>query len=57
MTRTRSWTVDTAVTTPPDGLEPAFVSSTPTDRPSAATTSCTSRPPTPRPPSPRSPGP
>ncbi|MEV0821711.1 M64 family metallopeptidase [Nonomuraea rubra] len=33
MTRTRTWTVDTAITTPPDGLEPAFVSSTPTDRP------------------------
>ncbi|NUR90908.1 MAG: peptidase, partial [Nonomuraea sp.] len=32
MTRTRTWTVDTALTTPPDGLTPAFVSSTPTDR-------------------------
>lgn len=33
MTRTRTWTVDTALTTPPDGVEPAFVSSTPADRP------------------------
>ncbi|SDJ78437.1 M64 family metallopeptidase [Nonomuraea jiangxiensis] len=33
ITRTRTWTVDTALTTPPDGVEPAFVSSTPTDRP------------------------
>ncbi|TMR91792.1 M64 family metallopeptidase [Nonomuraea basaltis] len=33
MTRSRTWTVDTALTTPPDGVEPAFVSSTPTDRP------------------------
>ncbi|WP_222871820.1 M64 family metallopeptidase [Nonomuraea sp. PA05] len=33
MTRTRTWTVDTTITTPPDGVEPAFVSSTPTDRP------------------------
>lgn len=33
MTRTRTWTVDTAITTPPDAAEPAFVSSTPTDRP------------------------
>ncbi|MEV0389445.1 M64 family metallopeptidase [Nonomuraea sp. NPDC050643] len=32
ITRTRTWTVDTAITTPPDGVEPAFVSSTPTDR-------------------------
>ncbi|MEV4570042.1 M64 family metallopeptidase [Nonomuraea sp. NPDC049419] len=30
---TRTWTVDTALTTPPDGVEPAFVSATPTDRP------------------------
>ena len=33
MTRTRTWTVDTALTTPPDGAEPAFLSSTPTGRP------------------------
>ncbi|MFC5832247.1 M64 family metallopeptidase [Nonomuraea insulae] len=33
ITRTRTWTVDTAITTPPDGVEPAFVSSTPTERP------------------------
>jgi hypothetical protein len=33
MTGSRTWTVDTALTTPPDGVEPAFVSSTPTDRP------------------------
>ncbi|MGN9839899.1 M64 family metallopeptidase [Nonomuraea sp. H19] len=33
MTRSRTWTVDTALTTPPDGVEPAFVSSTPVDRP------------------------
>ncbi|MFG1944281.1 M64 family metallopeptidase [Nonomuraea sp. NPDC048826] len=33
MTRTRTWTVDTALTTPPDGIEPGLVSSTPTNRP------------------------
>ncbi|MFC6557526.1 M64 family metallopeptidase [Nonomuraea cavernae] len=33
MTRTRTWTVDTTITTPPDGVAPAFVSSRPTDRP------------------------
>ncbi|WP_336205133.1 M64 family metallopeptidase [Nonomuraea sp. LPB2021202275-12-8] len=33
MTRTRTWTVDTALTTPPDGVTPGFVSSTPTGRP------------------------
>lgn len=33
MTSTRTWTVDTAITTPPDGVTPAIVSSTPTDRP------------------------
>ncbi|GAA3707114.1 M64 family metallopeptidase [Nonomuraea antimicrobica] len=33
ITRSRTWTVDTAVTTPPDGVEPEIVSSTPTDRP------------------------
>ncbi|AQZ64509.1 peptidase [[Actinomadura] parvosata subsp. kistnae] len=33
MTRTRTWTVDTAITTPPDGLQPEIVSATPTDRP------------------------
>ncbi|GAA3547718.1 hypothetical protein GCM10022419_029950 [Nonomuraea rosea] len=33
ITRTRTWTVDTALTTPPDGAEPAFLSSTPADRP------------------------
>ncbi|WP_214317231.1 M64 family metallopeptidase [Nonomuraea sediminis] len=33
MTRTRTWTVDTSITTPPDGLTPGFVSSTPTSRP------------------------
>ncbi|WP_157549889.1 M64 family metallopeptidase [Nonomuraea candida] len=33
ITRTRTWTVDTSITTPPDGTQPAFVSSTPTDRP------------------------
>ncbi|WP_103963390.1 M64 family metallopeptidase [Nonomuraea solani] len=33
ISRTRTWTVDTAITTPPDGAEPAIVSSTPTDRP------------------------
>jgi len=33
MTATRAWTVDTALTTPPDGIEPGFVSSTPTTRP------------------------
>nr|WP_082535039.1 M64 family metallopeptidase [Nonomuraea pusilla] len=32
LTRTRTWTVDTAVTTPPDGTATAIVSSTPTDR-------------------------
>ncbi|MCK2218950.1 M64 family metallopeptidase [Actinomadura sp. ATCC 31491] len=33
LTGTRTWSVDTALTTPPDGTEPAVVSSTPTDRP------------------------
>ncbi|MGW4473251.1 M64 family metallopeptidase [Nonomuraea sp. NPDC004354] len=33
MTGSRTWTVDTAITTPPDGVTPAIVSSTPTDRP------------------------
>ncbi|TDD43437.1 peptidase [Nonomuraea terrae] len=33
ITGTRTWTVDTALTTPPDGVEPAFVSSTPTGHP------------------------
>ncbi|MFI6707045.1 M64 family metallopeptidase [Nonomuraea sp. NPDC050478] len=33
MTRTRTWTVDTSLTTPPDGVEPGFVSSTPVHRP------------------------
>lgn len=33
MTRSRTWTVDTALTTPPDGVEPAIVSATPADRP------------------------
>ncbi|MGW0804533.1 M64 family metallopeptidase [Nonomuraea sp. NPDC002799] len=33
VTRTRAWTVDTALTTQPDGVEPAFVSATPADRP------------------------
>lgn len=33
LTRTRTWTVDTALTTPPDGVTPAIVSSTPTGRP------------------------
>ncbi|MFG2074442.1 M64 family metallopeptidase [Nonomuraea maritima] len=31
--RTRTWTVDTAITTPPDGVEPEIVSSTPTTHP------------------------
>ncbi|MEV4396274.1 M64 family metallopeptidase [Nonomuraea sp. NPDC049607] len=33
MTRTRTWTVDTTLTTPPDGVQAGIVSSTPTDRP------------------------
>ncbi|MGP3960477.1 M64 family metallopeptidase [Nonomuraea sp. 3N208] len=33
MARSRTWTVDTALTTPPDGVQPAIVSSTPADRP------------------------
>ncbi|MGI5271060.1 M64 family metallopeptidase [Nonomuraea sp. CA-218870] len=33
MTRTRAWTVDTTLTTPPDGVEPGLVSSTPVSRP------------------------
>ncbi|MFI7124600.1 M64 family metallopeptidase [Nonomuraea sp. NPDC050153] len=33
VTRSRAWTVDTSLTTPPDGVEAAFVSSTPTERP------------------------
>ncbi|NRQ34674.1 peptidase [Nonomuraea sp. NN258] len=33
ITRTRTWTVDTTLTTPQDGVRPGFVSSTPTDRP------------------------
>ncbi|MEV4115422.1 M64 family metallopeptidase [Nonomuraea sp. NPDC049695] len=33
ITKSRTWTVDTSLTTPPDGVEPAIVSSTPTDRP------------------------
>ncbi|PZG22008.1 M64 family metallopeptidase [Nonomuraea aridisoli] len=33
ITRTRTWTVDTTITTPPDGTEPAIVSSTPTGHP------------------------
>ncbi|MEW9556047.1 M64 family metallopeptidase [Nonomuraea sp. NPDC050783] len=33
LTATRTWTVDTALTTPSDGTEPAIVSATPTDRP------------------------
>ncbi len=33
LTATRTWTVDTALSTPPDGVEPGFTSSTPTDRP------------------------
>ncbi|MEV1178602.1 M64 family metallopeptidase [Nonomuraea sp. NPDC049784] len=33
ITRPRTWTVDTSLTTPPDGVEAAIVSSTPTDRP------------------------
>ncbi|MFF0768216.1 M64 family metallopeptidase [Nonomuraea wenchangensis] len=33
LTGTRTWTVDTALTTPPDGVAVEVVSSTPTDRP------------------------
>ena len=33
MTRSRTWTVDTALTTPPDGVEPGIVSSAPAERP------------------------
>ncbi|MFG1611247.1 M64 family metallopeptidase [Nonomuraea wenchangensis] len=33
LTGTRTWTVDTALTTPPDGVAVEIVSSTPTDRP------------------------
>ncbi|WP_205315250.1 M64 family metallopeptidase [Nonomuraea lactucae] len=33
MTMTRTWTVDTAVATPPDGVVPGIVSSSPTGRP------------------------
>ncbi|MGW0200532.1 M64 family metallopeptidase [Nonomuraea sp. NPDC003201] len=33
ITKSRTWTVDTSLTTPPDGAEAAFVSATPTDRP------------------------
>ncbi|MET7326574.1 M64 family metallopeptidase [Nonomuraea sp. NPDC005650] len=33
VTKSRAWTVDTSLTTPPDGVEAAFVSSTPTERP------------------------
>ncbi|MEQ4718466.1 M64 family metallopeptidase [Nonomuraea sp. B19D2] len=33
LTGSRAWTVDTSLTTTPDGVKPAIVSSTPTDRP------------------------
>ncbi|NUR87149.1 MAG: peptidase [Nonomuraea sp.] len=33
MTKSRTWTVDTAITTPPDTAEPVIVSHPPTDRP------------------------
>lgn len=33
MTRTRTWTVDTSITTPDDGVRPGLVSSTPVNRP------------------------
>lgn len=33
MTQTRTWTVDTAITTPPDSTPAEFTSSTPVDRP------------------------
>ncbi|WP_026416591.1 M64 family metallopeptidase [Actinomadura oligospora] len=34
--RTRSWTVDTSVRTPPDATSPGFTTTTPTDRPVGA---------------------
>jgi IgA Peptidase M64 len=37
LTRTRTWTVDTSVTTPPDPTPAAFTASTPTDRPVGGT--------------------
>ncbi|MFC4008764.1 M64 family metallopeptidase [Nonomuraea purpurea] len=33
MARSRTWTVDTTLTTPPDGIAPAIVSATPSGRP------------------------
>lgn len=36
LTKSRTWTVDTALTTPPDGVVPAIVSSTPTGAPVGA---------------------
>ncbi|WP_219509403.1 M64 family metallopeptidase [Nonomuraea ceibae] len=36
LTASRTWTVDTTLTTPPDGVEPGFTSSTPTGRPAGA---------------------
>ncbi|MEV0587604.1 M64 family metallopeptidase [Nonomuraea sp. NPDC050310] len=37
LSRTVSWTVDTALSTPPDGVEPGIVASTPTERPVGGT--------------------